>query len=89
MGWAWSICSIRFKKSPANDVSPKDNMEIVAFARAYNVDVKVYQQEFAMQFSGNDESDELRQLIHIAYHASLLSNVDVRYWDQSKLFSFL
>jgi len=54
-------------------------MEIVAFARAYNVDVKVYQQEFAMQFSGNDEGDEPRQLIHIAYHASHLRNIDILY----------
>lgn len=67
-----SSLSYYWQERWANDISSKDNMEIVAFARAHNVDVKVYQQEFAMQFSGNDENDELRQLIHIAYHASNL-----------------
>lgn len=42
-----------------------DNMEIVAFAKAFNVNVKVYRAEFAYIISGaSDEAD----ICHIAYH---------------------
>lgn len=35
-----------------------DNLEIVAFARCYNVDVKIYQREFAYLVSGERDAEE-------------------------------
>lgn len=44
-----------------------DNMEITAFASAYNTDVKIYQRDFAyMVTAGADEG--ARPVAHIAYH---------------------
>ncbi|KAK0266142.1 hypothetical protein LTR91_005016 [Friedmanniomyces endolithicus] len=44
-----------------------DNMEITAFASAYDVDVKIYQRDFAyMVTAGGDESQ--KSTAHIAYH---------------------
>ncbi|KAJ6258760.1 hypothetical protein Dda_6813 [Drechslerella dactyloides] len=68
-----------------------DNLEIVAFARCYGVNVKIYQREFAYQIScdgdedvppsaANDGSGGEPQLLHIAYHSwehySSVRNVD-------------
>lgn len=44
-----------------------DNMEISAFAREYNCDVKIYQREFAYVVSGGDGP---KKTAHIAYHVS-------------------
>ncbi|KAI5842999.1 hypothetical protein DFP73DRAFT_90931 [Morchella snyderi] len=43
-----------------------DNMEISAFAREYNYDVKIYQREFAYVVSGGGEGS--KKTAHIAYH---------------------
>ncbi|RPB07779.1 OTU-domain-containing protein [Morchella conica CCBAS932] len=43
-----------------------DNMEISAFAREYNCDVKIYQREFAYVVSGG--GDGSKKTAHIAYH---------------------
>ncbi|GAB7343101.1 hypothetical protein MBLNU457_1179t2 [Dothideomycetes sp. NU457] len=46
-----------------------DNMEISAFSSAYNVDVKIYQRDFAYMVSGSDtEGEKKRAVAHIAYH---------------------
>lgn len=51
-----------------------DNIEICAFARRYNCDVKIYQREFAyVVVGGNGGGDGggdggQRKLVHIAYH---------------------
>lgn len=44
-----------------------DNMEIVAFAKAFKVDVKVYQHDFAYVLPAPDDGTE-HQMAHIAYH---------------------
>lgn len=44
-----------------------DNMEISAFSSAYNVDVKIYQRDFAYMISGSGH-DHDRETAHIAYH---------------------
>ncbi len=46
-----------------------DNMEISAFSSAFEVDVKIYQREFAYMISGFDQG-ETRPVAHIAYHVS-------------------
>ncbi|EWC47912.1 hypothetical protein DRE_02794 [Drechslerella stenobrocha 248] len=53
-----------------------DNLEIVAFARCYAVNVKIYQREFAYQISCDDGDGQSTgtttttpQLLHIAYHS--------------------
>ncbi|EPS40188.1 hypothetical protein H072_6018 [Dactylellina haptotyla CBS 200.50] len=66
-----------------------DNLEIVAFARCYGVNVKIYQREFAYQVACSDgdaptDEDgrpaEEPKLLHIAYHNwehySSVRNVD-------------
>ncbi|KAK9240281.1 NADP-dependent oxidoreductase domain-containing protein [Lipomyces kononenkoae] len=50
-----------------------DNLEIVAFAKRYNVDVKIHLADFAYVVSGessskDDNGDEGRKVVHIAYH---------------------
>lgn len=49
-----------------------DNMEITAFSSAFNIDVKIYQRDFAFMISGpnSDTQDERRPVAHIAYHVS-------------------
>ncbi|KAI5195271.1 cysteine proteinase [Aureobasidium subglaciale] len=47
-----------------------DNMEISAFSSAYNVDVKIYQRDFAYMISGSGDDGE-RDVAHIAYHVGL------------------
>lgn len=44
-----------------------DNMEITAFSSAYDVDVKIYQRDFAYMISGQGEYSG-RKVAHIAYH---------------------
>lgn len=44
-----------------------DNMEITAFSCAYNVDVKIYQRDFAYMVTGSGD-DLQRPVAHIAYH---------------------
>ncbi|KAI9724015.1 MAG: hypothetical protein M1812_000733 [Candelaria pacifica] len=44
-----------------------DNMEISAFSSAFEVDVKIYQRDFAYMISGFDQG-ETRPVAHIAYH---------------------
>lgn len=44
-----------------------DNMEITAFSSAYDVDVKVYQRDFAYMMTGGGP-DSQRPVAHIAYH---------------------
>ncbi|KAF3904685.1 hypothetical protein ABW21_db0208599 [Orbilia brochopaga] len=66
-----------------------DNLEIVAFARCYGVNVKIYQRDFAYQISCDDGEDNgsntgtssgEKQLLHIAYHSwehySSVRNID-------------
>lgn len=45
-----------------------DNLEICAFAREYDCDVKIYQREFAYVVSGGDDAASERKMLHIAYH---------------------
>ncbi|CAD0098886.1 unnamed protein product [Aureobasidium mustum] len=53
-----------------------DNMEISAFSSAYNVDVKIYQRDFAYMISGSGD-DRDRDVAHIAYHHySSIRNLD-------------
>ncbi|KAI4747897.1 cysteine proteinase [Aureobasidium sp. EXF-12298] len=56
-----------------------DNMEISAFSSAYNVDVKIYQRDFAYMISGSGDDGE-RDVAHIAYHVwehySSIRNLD-------------
>ncbi|KAI9836601.1 MAG: hypothetical protein M1819_001233 [Sarea resinae] len=44
-----------------------DNMEISAFSSAYDVDVKIYQRDFAYMVSGGGGQAN-RRVVHIAYH---------------------
>ena len=44
-----------------------DNMEITAFSCAYDVDVKIYQRDFAYMVTGSGD-DRNRPMAHIAYH---------------------
>lgn len=44
-----------------------DNMEITAFSSAFDVDVKIYQRDFAYMVTGGGE-DVARPIAHIAYH---------------------
>ncbi|GAB7346869.1 hypothetical protein MBLNU459_g1951t1 [Dothideomycetes sp. NU459] len=58
-----------------------DNMEISAFSSAFNVDVKIYQRDFAYMVSGaSPDGDEARRVAHIAYHVwehySSIRNLD-------------
>ncbi|KAK9328210.1 NADP-dependent oxidoreductase domain-containing protein [Lipomyces starkeyi] len=60
-----------------------DNLEIVAFAKRFNVDVKIHLADFAYVVSGessNEDNGILRQVLHIAYHQwehySSIRNVD-------------
>lgn len=46
-----------------------DNMEITAFCRAFNVDVKIYQAYFAYMVPVKHEQPAA-QVVHIAYHVS-------------------
>lgn len=50
-----------------------DNMEISAFAREYNCDVKIYQREFAYVVSGG--GDGSKKTAHIAYHVSFCPHI--------------
>jgi OTU domain-containing protein 3 len=45
-----------------------DNMEITAFSSAYDVDVKIYQRDFAYMVTGHAGDDGHRPVAHIAYH---------------------
>lgn len=49
-----------------------DNMEITAFCRAFNVDVKIYQRDFAYMVPV-DHARPATRVAHIAYHVSLLT----------------
>ncbi|KAK9361547.1 NADP-dependent oxidoreductase domain-containing protein [Lipomyces starkeyi] len=60
-----------------------DNLEIVAFAKRFNVDVKIHLADFAYVVSGessNEDNGILRKVLHIAYHQwehySSIRNVD-------------
>jgi hypothetical protein len=44
-----------------------DNMEITAFSCAYNLDVKIYQRDFAYMVAGSGDGLQ-RPVAHIAYH---------------------
>ena len=48
-----------------------DNMEITAFSAAFDVNVKIYQRDFAYMVSGAGTGDDSkRNVAHIAYHVS-------------------
>ena len=47
-----------------------DNMEITAFCKAFNVDVKIYQFAFAYMVPVKHE-EAASQVVHIAYHVSI------------------
>lgn len=44
-----------------------DNMEIVAFAAAFNIDVRIYMAEYSYMIPGQGDEAE-RKIAHIAYH---------------------
>ena len=46
-----------------------DNMEVVAFAKAYNVDLIIYKREHALCVKV-DETSAAPKMLHIAYHVS-------------------
>lgn len=50
-----------------------DNMEITAFCRAFNVDVKIYQFSFAYMVPVKHE-EPAAQVVHIAYHVSVFAS---------------
>ncbi|KAF2723850.1 cysteine proteinase [Polychaeton citri CBS 116435] len=56
-----------------------DNMEITAFSSAFDVDVKIYQRDFAYMVTGGGD-DSGKTVTHIAYHAwehySSIRNLD-------------
>lgn len=47
-----------------------DNMEIVAFARAYNVNVMIWQQNHRYQVDASSDPARSNATLHIAYHVS-------------------
>ncbi|KAF2083645.1 cysteine proteinase, partial [Saccharata proteae CBS 121410] len=56
-----------------------DNIELVAFARAYNVNIRIYVHDFAYNiFAGPEDPD--REVLHIAWHKwehySSIRNID-------------
>lgn len=57
-----------------------DNMEITAFSSAFEVDVKIYQRDFAYMVTGNGGEGSNRAVAHIAYHTwehySSIRNLD-------------
>ncbi|KAF2772783.1 cysteine proteinase [Teratosphaeria nubilosa] len=57
-----------------------DNMEITAFSSAFDVDVKIYQRDFAYMVTGNVDAEKPRPIAHIAYHTwehySSIRNLD-------------
>lgn len=53
-----------------------DNMEISAFSSAFDVDVKIYQRDFAYMVSGGAQ-DRPREVAHIAYHVSVLNHMSL------------
>ena len=57
----------KYLQNMANGGVYGDNMEIVAFASAYNWDVKIYQRDFAYMVSGSEDESQ-RPVAHIAYH---------------------
>lgn len=48
-----------------------DNMEISAFSSAFDVDVKIYQRDFAYMVSGGGDESK-RSVAHIAYHVRIV-----------------
>lgn len=48
-----------------------DNMEISAFSRDYNCDVKIYQRDFAYVVTSGAGAPGPRKTMHIAYHVSV------------------
>jgi len=46
-----------------------DNLEIIAFAQAFNTDIKIYKAEYAYYVRATDDGAE-RTVAHIAYHVS-------------------
>ena len=46
-----------------------DNMEVVAFSKAYNVDLIIYKREHALCVKV-DETSAAPKMLHIAYHVS-------------------
>lgn len=57
-------------KSMAQGGTYGDNIEIMAFARAFEKDVKIYQRDFAYMVAAGDEEVSTRETLHIAYHVS-------------------
>jgi OTU domain-containing protein 3 len=53
-----------------------DNMEIVAFSSAFEVDVKIYQSDLSYMIRAAGE-DDVRPVCHIAYH---VSNIAMLLW---------
>ena len=51
-----------------------DNLEISAFSSAFDVDVKIYQRDFAYMVSGSGQ-DHPRDVTHIAYHVGHLMSI--------------
>lgn len=49
-----------------------DNMEIVAFSRLYNIDVKVYQWTGHAYYISAPDSGIAKSVVHIAHHVSSL-----------------
>jgi OTU domain-containing protein 3 len=47
-----------------------DNMEIVAFAAAYNTDVRIYLRDYSYMIPGQGEEID-RTIAHIAYHVRI------------------
>jgi len=47
-----------------------DNMEIVAFAAAFNTDVRIYMSEYSYMIPGQGD-EASRKIAHIAYHVCI------------------
>jgi len=60
----WNLYLARMSKK----TTYADSLEIKAFANAFNVDVKVYEQETVRDIRA--EGEGARQVVHVAYHVS-------------------
>jgi OTU domain-containing protein 3 len=57
-------------KSMAKGGTYGDNIEIMAFASAFDKDVKIYQRDFAYMITARNDDVSARDTLHIAYHVS-------------------
>jgi len=57
-----------------------DNMEIRAFAKAYNTDVRIYNYDNTYYVRADDD-DAVRPVAHIAYHVRVYASLKPRWFE--------